>query len=109
MIPLLIIAGFAVFIAYQEVPAFADLLERSFTPERWQTKQTCRNAALAELRGGQYARLLDGGELHSTQDGPSVTGMKFAVLGEDGREQTVEYNCYLDGSGQIVRLSRQTR
>lgn len=108
MIPLLIMAGFGVFIAYKEVPAVADLLERTFTPERWQIKQACRNSALAELSSGQYARPLDGGELHQTQDGPYVSRMKFAVLGEDGRERTVEYNCYLDGSGQLVKLSRQT-
>lgn len=100
-------AGFGVFIAYKEVPAVADFLERSLTPERWQIKQTCRAAVLAELSSGQYARLLDGGELHQTQDGPYVSRMRFAVLGENGREQTVEYNCYLDGNGQLVKLSRQ--
>jgi hypothetical protein len=107
VVPFLIAAAFVVFIAHQEVPAVADFLERSFTPEQWQSKQTCREAALAELGAGQYARLLDGGEVHQTPDGPLVRDLRFAVLGEDDREQTVRYNCYLDANGEVFRLVRQ--
>lgn len=106
LIPLLIMAAFAVFIAREEVPAVADWWERTFEPEQWQSKRVCRDAALAELGGGRYPRLLDGGDLHDTPDGPYISKMKFAVLGEDGREQTVEYACYLDPGGRVFKLVR---
>ncbi len=100
-------AAFAAFVARQEVPAVADRWERTFTPDQWHSKRVCRDAALAELGSGRYARLVAGGDLHETPDGPYVGRMKFAVLGENGREQTVEFACYLDSDGRVFRLVRQ--
>jgi len=105
--PLLIIGGIVALIAHEKIPAFADWWERTFSPAVWQTKTTCRQAALADLQGGQYARPLGSGELHDTQDGPYVTQMTFSVLGTDGEEQVIEYNCYLDSHGQLFRLNRK--
>jgi hypothetical protein len=107
LIPVLILAVFGVFIARQQIPAFADWWERTFMTAAWQTKSTCRQAALADLKDGRYARLLHGGDLHETPDGPYLTQMRFAVLGSNGQEQVVEYNCYLDSQGRLYRLNRR--
>lgn len=107
LLPVVMFGTFAVVVARQEVPAFADWWARTFTPAEWHSRDTCRRAVLAELSGGQYARTLRDGKLQQTQDGPSVTGMTFAVLDEGGEEQVVEYNCYLDGEGRVFRLTRK--
>lgn len=106
LVPVLILATFATVVARQEVPAFADWWARTFTPKAWHSRDTCRRAVLDELRGGRYARALGDGKLQQTQDGPSVTGMRFAVLDENGGERVVEYNCYLDADGRLFKLTR---
>lgn len=106
LVPVLVLAGFGVLFARQEVPAFADWWERTFNPGDWQVRDTCRQAVLAELGSGRYARLREPGELHSTQDGPFVTAMRFRALDDEGRERSIEYNCYLDGQGRLARLNR---
>lgn len=108
LIPLLMFAAFAALIASQEIPAFANLLERVFQPAKWQTKTTCHDAALAELPANSYARLLDGGSLHRTADGPSVTGIRFTMLDQEGGERNVTYDCYLSTSGKLHRLTLRT-
>ncbi|TVP82466.1 MAG: hypothetical protein EA346_02485 [Thioalkalivibrio sp.] len=109
LIPILIFGGFATLIASQEVPAFADWLERVFQPAQWQTKASCRDAVLEDIPAGSYARLQDGGSLNQTPDGPSVMGIRFAMLGQDGEEQIVTYDCYLAADGQLHRLTLRTR
>ena len=106
LVPALILVFFGVLFARQQVPAFAEWWERTFNPQEWQARDTCRQAAMAELRGGRYARLRDPGELHRTQDGPSITGMQFSALDVEGGERRVEYNCYLDAQGRLFRLDR---
>jgi len=106
LVPALILGAFGVVIARQELPGFADWWARTFTPGEWHSRDTCRRAVLAELGGGRYPRLLDGGELHRTRDGPSVTRMRFAVLGDAGEERVVVYNCYLDPEGRVFKLAR---
>lgn len=99
-------AAIGVLIAREQVPAFADWWERTFTPAVWQARHTCREAAQADLKGGRYARLLRGGELQQTVDGPILTQMTYSVLDDGGEEQVVEYSCYLDSQGRLFRLNR---
>lgn len=106
LLPLLIMAAIGVLIAREQVPAFADWWERTFTPAVWQARHTCREAAQADLKGGRYARLLRGGELQQTVDGPILTQMTYSVLDDGGEEQVVEYSCYLDSQGRLFRLNR---
>lgn len=107
LIPALILVAFGVLFARQQVPAFADWWERTFTPAVWQVKRTCRDAALADLEGDRYPRLLDSGELHETRDGPYITGMSFSALDSGGEARVIEYSCYLDSQGQVFRLNRK--
>ncbi len=110
LIPILIFGAFAALIASQEVPAFVDWLERVFQPVQWQTKASCRDAVLENLPAGSYARLQDGGSLDQTSDGPSVIGIRFAILAQDGEEKIVSHDCYLDADGgQLHRLILRTR
>ncbi len=106
VLALVILVAFALIVARQEIPAVADWWARAFTPAEWGVRQTCRQAARADLRDRRYVRLLRAGKLHHTQDGPYVTRMTFSVLGEDGGRETVAYQCYLDNNGQVFRLER---
>lgn len=104
MIPFLIFAAFAAFVASREVPAVADWLESVFQPAQWQTKVACRDAVLNEMPAGSYPRLQDSGSLHQTRDGSSVTGIRFTMLEQNGEEQVLHYNCYLTADGELHRL-----
>jgi hypothetical protein len=106
LIPVLIMLGIGVLFARQQVPAFADWWERTFTPAVWQAKHTCRQAALDALEDSRYARLLDAGELHETRDGPYVADMRFSVLDTGGETRVVGFTCYLDSQGRLFRLNR---
>ncbi len=105
LIPILIFVAFAGFIASQEIPAVSYWLESVFHPAQWQTKVNCRDAVLAEMPAGSYPRLQDGGSLHDTRDGSSVTGIRLTMLGQDGEERIVTYDCYLTADGELHRLA----
>ncbi|MFO8153220.1 hypothetical protein [Thioalkalivibrio sp.] len=83
----------------------SDWFESVFQPAQWQTKVTCRDAVLAEMPAGSYPRLQDSGSLHQTRDGSSVTGIRLTMLGQDGEERVVHYNCYLTADGELHRLA----
>ncbi len=106
VLALLMVLGFGLVVARQEIPAVADWWARTFTPAEWGVRQTCRQAVQEELGDHRYLRLLRDGGLHHTQDGPYVTQMRFSVLGEEGGETTVTYQCYLDNNGRVFRLKR---
>jgi len=106
LIPVLIMLAIGVLFARQQVPAFSDWWERTFTPDVWQVKQTCSQAALDTLKDSHYARLLDVGELHKTGDGPYLEGMRFSVLDSGGDTRVVGFTCYLDSQGRLFKLNR---
>jgi hypothetical protein len=109
LIPFLILAGVGVLIARQEIPAVNDWWERTFSAEEWEIKDTCKQAVLEESSNRQYVRVLKGGEVHVTRDGPYIDGLKIVVLGEAGREEVMDYTCYLDNEGHLFKLTRNLK
>lgn len=106
LIPFLLIAAFGVLIAYKEIPAFADWWDRAFFPRIWQAKNTCQQAALKQSHNPDYARILKPGKVHRTANGAYVERLVLGEMGQDGAEQEVEYTCYLDSKGALVKLNR---
>lgn len=106
LVPLLLLSVFAVIIAYEEVPAFTRWWEMVFFPTTWQAKNTCQQAALKRSNNPDYARILKPGKVHETKNGTYVDRLVLGEMGEDGIEQKVEYSCYLDSAGTLVKLNR---
>ena len=106
MIPFLILAFIAAIIARQEIPAVADWWEKTFSPEQWQMKQTCRDAAVEMSSNRAFARVIENGDVHETEDGFYLDRLVLGEMGQDGVEQRVEYTCYLSGARELVRLNR---
>jgi hypothetical protein len=104
---------FAVFvgvlIARQEIPAFNDWWEKTFSQATWLVRNSCREAVFEDLAPHSYPRVLKPGELHNTADGPFIEGLRIAVLGEQGDEMVMEYSCYLDNDGHLYKLVREQR
>jgi len=106
LIPLLFITAFGVLIAYQEIPAFADWWERTFFFQTWQVKNTCQQAAIEESSNPDFARVLKPGKVHRTGNGAYIDRLVLGEMGKEGVEQKVEYTCYLDSAGVVVKLNR---
>ena len=106
LIPLLVLAAIAVMIARREIPAVETWWEKTFAAEQWALKETCRQAVMEAADGGRYLRIVRGGELHQTGDGPYIDGVTTVQLSDAGVELTVVYTCYLDRQGKLFRLSR---
>ncbi len=106
LIPFVIVAAFGVIIARQEIPAVDDWWQKTFAPEDWRAKDTCRQAVLDEAKGRRYKRIVTPGEVHRTADGPYVEGLRLVVLGETGADETIYYTCYLTNDGKLFRLTR---
>ena len=106
LIPLLLIGAFGVLIAHEEIPAFAEWWEKAFSPGNWQVKKACQQAALKQSNNPNFARILKPGKAHKTANGAYVDRLVLGEMGQDGTEQKVEYTCYLDSAGALVKLNR---
>jgi hypothetical protein len=100
------VALIAVLIARQEIPAVDNWWEKTFTPVDWQLKQTCRQAAVEMSDNRAFTRVVEGGEVHATEQGFYVDRLVLGEMGRDGMEQRVEYTCYFDTARQLARLNR---
>ena len=104
--PILFVLVFAAIVAYNEVPAVAEAWERIVAPHAWHAKQVCRDAALAQAAQPAYARVLRPGRVHSTADGLYVERLILGEMSAAGSEVKVEYSCYVDSAGGLVRVNR---
>lgn len=107
LIPLLILALFALFIATQEIPQVRDWVEGMLSPEKATMRKACHAAALAASRQPDFARVIERGEFESTQGGFLVREVVMGEMGENGNEIRYRVSCYLDVSGNIVRTHRE--
>ena len=108
LIPLIVLAVFAVIIARQEIPAVDNWWQKTFAHDAWRVKETCRKAVLEDAKDRRYVRVLTMGKVHHTADGPYVDGLRIKVLGASGADETIHYTCYLDNTGQLFRLTRNS-
>lgn len=109
LVALLFVVVVGVLIARQEIPAFSDWWEKTFSEATWLVRSSCRDAVFEDLAPHSYPRVLKAGELHKTADGPFIEGLRVAVLKEQGGEAMIEYSCYLDNDGRLYKLVRKPR
>ncbi len=105
-IPLLIFAAVALFIIKEEVPAVSNAWERMVAPDKWIAKQTCQKAAIEQSENKQFARILKPGKVNKTSDGLYIDRIRIGVMGQSGDEESIQYSCYLDDAGKLVKLNR---
>ena len=106
IIPLLAFAFVIVMIAREEIPVFSNAWERTFEPEAWLAKQVCQKAALESIERREFARILESGEVNPTNDGLYIDQLLIGEMGLSGNEVSIEYSCYLDSEGALVKLNR---
>ncbi len=105
-VPPVFFAAIALLIGYNEVPAVRDWWDRMFTPEQWSARQVCQKSALARAPNSAFARVIEGGDVHRTNDGLYIDGIVLGEMGEAGTEVRVDYACYLNAAGELARLTR---
>lgn len=105
-IPLLIFAAVALFIIKEEVPAVSNAWERMVAPDKWIAKQTCQKAAIEQSEHKEFARVLKPGKVNKTSDGLYVDRIRIGVMGKSGDEESVQYSCYLNNEGKLIKLNR---
>ncbi len=106
IIPLLAFAFIVLMIAREEIPAFSSAWERMFAPDEWLAKQTCQKAAIGRVEHKEFARILQSGEVNQTNDGLYIDRLVIGEMGQSGNEVPIEYSCYLDNEGKLVKLNR---
>lgn len=105
-IPILAFAFIALMIAIQEIPAVGDAWERMVAPDEWIAKQTCKEAAIESVERKEFARILKSGKVNRTTDGLYIEKLLLGEMGRSGDEISIEYSCYLDSEGALVKLNR---
>ena len=106
IIPVLIFAFIAFMIAREEIPAVSDAWERMIAPDEWQAKQTCQKAALESAERLEFTRILKPGKISKTTDGLYIERLVIGEMGQSGKEVSINYSCYLDSTGNLVKLNR---
>lgn len=105
-IPILFFAAILLLIGYNEVPAVRDTWDRTFTPQQWSARQVCAKTALQRAPNSAFARVIERGNVHPTNEGLYIDGLVLGEMGEAGSEIRVEYTCYLNAAGELVSLTR---
>lgn len=107
LVPLLMVAGFALIVAWNEIPAVSNAWERTFSPDKWLAKQTCQQAALGQSERKDFSRLLKPGKYNKTSKGVYIDHLVIGEMGETGGEERIQYSCYLDSEGKLASLKRE--
>ena len=105
IIPLLIFAVIAAFIAREEIPAFSSWVDRLLDADGWAAAEACRKDSLQATGLPGFARLLNHGRVETTADGYFVSNVNYAVLGEDGKEREYSFSCNVTRAGKVVSMN----
>ena len=105
IVPLLIFTAIAVFIARQEIPAFAGWVDRLLDAEAWTAAEACREAAKAATANPGFARLTENGSARKTDEGYFVEDVEYTVLGADGQERGYSFGCNVTRAGKVVSIT----
>ena len=106
LIPFLVFLAIVFLIAREEIPAVGDAWERMVAPDNWLAKQTCQQAAIERSEHKEFSRLLKPGKANKTTDGMYIDRLVVGEMGRAGDEVSVEYTCYVDSEGKLVKLNR---
>jgi len=105
IIPLLIFAVIAAFIAREEIPAFSSWVDRLLDADGWAAAEACRKDSLQATGLPGFARMLGHGKVEVTADGYFVSNVNYAVLGEDGKELEYSFSCNVTRAGKVVSMN----
>ena len=105
IIPLLIFAVIAAFIAREEIPEFSSWVDRLLDADGWAAAEACRKDSLQATALPGFARLLNHGRVEATADGYFVSNVNYAVLGEDGKEREYNFSCNVTRAGKVVSMN----
>lgn len=106
LLPLLIFAGFGLFILKEQVPAVNDAYLRLVDPDALRALVACREAALAGSATPDFARLLERGRAHPTRNGFFVDRLVIGELADGGGEARRAIECHVDAAGKVVDIAR---
>lgn len=90
-----------------KIPAFNDAREKLLHPVEYQALKACQAAALAAAERPAYARIVNPGEAHATQNAQYVEGVRVGEMGQAGAEVTFYFNCYVEPDGGVVKSNKQ--
>jgi hypothetical protein len=106
LLPFLVFAFIFLMIARKEIPVVGAWWDRTFSPGDWAARQVCYKAALARAPNGEFARVIETGDVHRTQEGVYIDDLVLGEMGENGIEVRVDYACYVNEAGDLVKLTR---
>lgn len=84
LVPRLILVVFVFLILQQQFPQLHGPTEKMLAPEKSGARETCQKSALAAANNLDFARLLDPGTVHETQNGFYVENIVIGEMGESG-------------------------
>jgi len=97
----------ALMIAKDEIPQVADFIDRLVDKESWQAADLCRNQALQASMNPDFARIVDGGKVDTTQNGFYVHDITIGEMSNaGGNEQLYSFSCYVSSAGDIVKTHK---
>ena len=108
VIPLLIVAGFGLFILKEEVPAVNDAFLSVIKPNAMKAIKACRAAALASSPNPDFARMLKYGRANKTGNGYFVDALMIGELEQGQGEVRRSIECHVDAAGNVVDIARHT-
>ncbi len=106
VIPLLIIAGFGLFILKEEVPAVNDAFLSIIKPQAMQAIRACREAAIAGSPNADFARIIRYGRASKTRNGFVVDALIIGELEQGKGEVRHSIECHVDAAGNVVDIAR---
>ncbi len=106
LVPLLAFLVIGLLIAREEIPAVRDAWDRLVAPQSWQARYTCQQAAIADSEHRAFSRVLKPGRINRTVDGIYIDRLLIGTMGASGTETRIEYTCYTDAQGKLVKLHR---
>lgn len=92
----------------QEVPQVQEWMEAMVRPEQSRARKACHTQALAAATHPDFARLLDRGNVHRTQNGYYIEAIVVGEMNADGKETLYRFSCYADPGGRVVNTHRET-
>ncbi len=104
MLILMSVIGFL--ILKEEVPQVESWYLRIVDKDKWLAQENCRRAALAAAVQSDFARVVDNGTVHRTENGYYVEKIIIGEMGDTGSEVRFEYSCYTQRDGTFVKGQR---
>ena len=105
--PFIVIAVFFLVILSQEVPGFRHTIDKYIAHDSWQASESCNRKALQMGAAPDFARLIEYGDVHKTENGFFIEKIIVGEMAEQGGEQRFVVDCYTDAAGNLVRADRR--